>query len=182
MDRQQLARRLAEAAFLRGSFRLRSGQISSVYWDKYRFESDPILLRALAKHLAQMTCDVRVDCYAGLELGGIPLAVAMALETGIPCLFVRKQAKEYGTCNLVEGNWVRGQRVLVVEDIITTAGQVILSVEQLRQLGLVAEEVACVLDRQQGGEERLAEIGCRLRPLFRASELEPYVAGAVTPS
>jgi orotate phosphoribosyltransferase len=82
-----------------------------------------------------------------MELGGVPLATAVALRTGKPCLFVRKKAKEYGTCNLVEGGFVRGERVVVIEDVITTAGQVCMSIQEMRALGLDVSQVICAIDR-----------------------------------
>ena len=172
MQRQELARRIATVARLTGRFRLRSGRISDVYWDKYRFESDPVLLDALSEALAWRVRHLQFDRFAGLELGGIPLATALALRTGVPCAFVRKEPKAYGTCNLIEGGVRGGERLLVVEDVITTAGQVVQSVEKLRSLGLEVREVLCVIDRQAGGRERLEGIGCRLHALFTVGELE----------
>jgi len=172
MDRTALARAIRQAAYLTGSFRLRSGQMSSFYWDKYRFESQPELLRAVAAELAGLLPTSGFDRLAGLELGGIPLATALALAVGKPCLFVRKQAKDYGTCNLVEGGHARGERIVVIEDVITTAGQVVESVGQMRRAGLIIEHVLCVIDRQQGGRETLTAIGCELRSVFTLEELD----------
>lgn len=176
MDRPALAKAIRQAAYLTGSFRLRSGQTSSFYWDKYRFESQPALLRAVTDELMRRLPAGRFDRLAGLELGGIPLATALALQSGKPCLFVRKQAKDYGTCSLVEGGFERGERIVVVEDVITTAGQVVESVGELRKLGLVVEHVLCVIDRQQGGREKLAAIGCELHSVFTLKELEELTA------
>jgi orotate phosphoribosyltransferase len=172
VDRTELAKAIRHAAYLTGTFRLRSGQMSSFYWDKYRFESQPDLLRAIASGLARFVATIDFDRLAGLELGGIPLATAVALQIGKPCLFVRKAAKDYGTCNLVEGGYVRGDRIVVIEDVITTAGQVVESIEKMRQLGLNIDHVLCVIDRQQGGAEKLLAIGCPLRSVFTLHELE----------
>ena len=172
MDRQALARAIRRTAYLTGSFRLRSGQTSSFYWDKYRFESDPEILRSLAIELERLLPSSPFDRLAGLELGGVPLATALALETGRPCLFVRKAAKDYGTMNLVEGGFVPGDQVVVVEDVITTAGQVVTSVGDMRALGLVIDHVLCVIDRQQGGREKLDAAGCSLRSVFTLDELD----------
>jgi orotate phosphoribosyltransferase len=171
MDRQELASRIREAAYLTGEFKLRSGLTSSFYWDKYRFESNPVLLEAVVAELARLL-PVGYDRLAGLELGGVPLATGLSLRTHAPCLFVRKQAKTYGTCNLVEGGYQAGETVAVIEDVITTAGQVCTSVTQMRELGLVVKEALCVIDRQQGGRERLESIGCSLRSVFTLEELE----------
>jgi len=161
--------RIKSTALLRGKFELRSGLTSSIYLDKYRFESDPILLRAVIAELEALL-PKKYDKLAGLELGGIPLATGLSLETGKKCLYVRKVAKPYGTRNLVEGGFTPGETVVIVEDVITTAGQVCKSVKQIRELGLVVDHAVCVLDRQQGGRENLARIGCSLASVFTIDE------------
>jgi orotate phosphoribosyltransferase len=171
MDRAALARRIKDVAYLTGQFTLRSGAISSFYWDKYRFESDPTILAPVAEGLAEIL-PASFDALAGLELGGIPLATALSMQTGRPCLYVRKAAKPYGTSNLVEGGFQAGTRAVVIEDVITSGGQVCTSVQQMRELGFVVEDVVCVIDRQQGGREAIEGIGCTLRPLFTLAELE----------
>ncbi len=171
MDKKELAKAIKMSSFLTGQFKLRSGKISSFYWDKYRFESDPKLLSAITQSMAKLL-PATFDKLAGMELGGIPLATALSLTTGKPCLFVRKVAKDYGTCNLVEGGFKVGEIAVVIEDIITTAGQVATSIEQMRKLGLIIKDVLCVIDREQGGKEKLKEIGCSLTALFQMSELE----------
>ncbi len=172
LDRTTLAREIRKAAYLTGKFKLRSGQTSSFYWDKYRFESQPHLLQPVSAELVRLLPAAGFDRLAGLELGGIPLATAVSLAIGKPSLFVRKSAKDYGTCNLVEGGFERGERVVVIEDVITTAGQVVESVGQMRELGLVIQDVLCVIDRQQGGREKLTTIGCDLHSVFTLQELE----------
>lgn len=171
MDKAELARRIKAASYLTGEFKLRSGKISPFFWDKYRFESDPALLSAVVAELAKLLPPT-FDKLAGLELGGIPLATALSLKTGKPCLYVRKTPKSYGTCNLVEGGFQAGERAVVVEDVITTGGQVYHSVMQMWALGLVVEHAICVVDRFAGGHKNLESIGCVLRPLFTLDELE----------
>ena len=171
MTKADLAKKIKAASFLTGQFTLRSGKTSSFYWDKYRFESDPVLLSAVADELHKLLPS-SFDKLAGLELGGIPLATGLSLRIGKPCLYVRKTAKTYGTCNLVEGGFQAGQTAVVVEDVITIAGQVCASVRQMRELGLIVEQVVCVIDRQQGGPENLTEIGCSLASVFALDELE----------
>lgn len=170
MERDVLAARLSEAARLSGSFRLRSGQIASVYFDKYQFESDPGLLAAVAEAMVDLVPD-DIDLLAGLELGGVPVATALSLVTGLPMVFVRKTAKEYGTAKLAEGPRIEGKRLLVVEDVVTTGGQVALSTQQLRERGALVSSAACVIDREEGAGAALAEIGVTLRPLFRRSQI-----------
>ena len=173
MNRPLLAQAIRRTAYLTGSFKLRSGQTSSFYWDKYRFESDPQLLSAIAVELERLlpTGAAQYDKLAGLELGGVPLATALALRTGKPCLFVRKAAKDYGTMNLVEGGFQPGDRTVVIEDVITTAGQVVTSVSEMRKLGLQVEHVLCVIDREQGGRAKLQAIGCELHAVFTLAAL-----------
>jgi orotate phosphoribosyltransferase len=171
MDRAGLAKRIKAVAYLTGQFTLRSGATSTFYWDKYRFESDPSILVDVAEGLAGLLPE-SYDRLAGLELGGIPLATALSIRTGAPCLYVRKAAKPYGTSNLVEGGYPDGTRAVVVEDVITSGGQVCISVEQMRELGFIVEDVVCVIDRQQGGKEAIEKIGCKLRSLFTLAELE----------
>jgi len=171
LDRAVLARRIKEVAYLTGQFTLRSGAISSFYWDKYRFESDPSILAAVTEAMLPILPD-SYDKLAGLELGGIPLATSLSLQSGKKCLYVRKEAKPYGTSNLVEGGHEPGERVVVIEDVITSGGQVVTSVQQMRDIGFVVEDVVCVIDRQQGGRQAIEAIGCSLRSLFTLAELE----------
>jgi len=173
VDKKELAKQIKKSSYLAGQFKLRSGKISSFYWDKYRFESDPKLLSEIIEHLTKILPQ-SFDKLAGMELGGVPLATVLSLRIGKPCLFVRKKAKDYGTCNLVEGGFQTGELVLVVEDVITTAGQVVSSIEDMRKLGLIVNEVLCVIDREQGGREKLTEIKCSLSSLFTMTELERF--------
>jgi orotate phosphoribosyltransferase len=165
-----LARRVFDAAHLTGTFTLRSGAVSNEYFDKYRFEADPVLLADLAAAMAELL-PAGIDALAGLELGGVPLATALSLHTGLPALFVRKEAKTYGTCQLAEGGAVDGRRLAVIEDVVTSGGQVIASCGDLRGLGATVVTVLCVIDREAGGAEKLAAEGLELRPLYRMSQL-----------
>lgn len=165
-----LASRVTAVAHLEGDFRLRSGGSSSEYFDKYRFESDPVILRDIAVHLApRLTGDF--EAFAGLEMGGIPIATMLSQVSGKPTLFVRKKAKDYGTCRFAEGGDVRGRRLLIVEDVVTSGGQIIESARALRGEGAIITEVACVIDRQSGGPENLAKEGLTLLSLFRREDL-----------
>ena len=177
MEKTDLAKRMKAVSLLSGRFKLRSGKTSSFYWDKYRFESDPVLLSAIVDELHELL-PASFDRLAGLELGGIPLATGLSLKTGKSCLYVRKAAKTYGTCKLVEGGFHAGETAVVVEDVITTAGQVCASVKQMRELGLIVRHVVCVIDRQQGGKENLKDIGCSLDSVFTSGELECLAQGS----
>lgn len=170
MNRQELAKTIYNACNIKGTFRLRSGQISAEYFDKYLLESRPEILKAVADGMSALVpAETRI--LAGLEMGGIPVATAISFRTGLPVIFVRKKAKDYGTCKLAEGIDFKGQRVTVVEDVVTTGGAIIDGVKALRDQGAIVRDVLCVIDRESGGAAKLAEIGLALRPLYRASEL-----------
>ena len=171
--RAELGRRVVERATLHGEFRLRSGAVSNVYFDKYLLESDPALLRDIVEAMAPMVPE-EIDVLAGLEMGGIPLVTMLSQCTGLPALFVRKEAKQYGTCNLAEGGEVGGRRLLLVEDIITSGGAVLSATHALREHGALVGPVLCVIDRESGGLEALAEAGLTLYSLFRRSEFEEF--------
>lgn len=171
-DSGSLASRIYERAHLTGRFTLRSGAVSEEYFDKYLFEADPILLGEIALALTTLLPE-QLDALAGLELGGVPLATATSLATGLPALFVRKRAKAYGTRRLAEGGEVEGRRLAVLEDVVTSGGQVVESCRALRALGAEIVAVVCVIDREAGGEAKLAEEGLELRALFSVRELGP---------
>lgn len=171
MKRVELASRIAAVAQLEGSFVLRSGATANVYFDKYQFESDPELLRAIAAGLAPLI-PPDTDLLARLELGGVPVATALSLATGIPAVFVRKRPKAYGTAKLAEGPAIDGRHLLVVEDVVTSGGQIVESVGHLRQLGATITTALCVIDRAQGGPDALRAAGVELRALFHRSDIE----------
>lgn len=168
--KRNLAKDIYEIAHLTGTFTLRSGQVSSEYFDKYLFESNPQLLDRIAEQLAHLV-PVGTNVLAGLEMGGIPIATALSLKTNISSSFVRKKAKEYGTCKLAEGANIVGKKVCVVEDVVTTGGQVILSTNDLRTAGAIVEDVVCVIERDPEGRRKLEEIGLRVHALFTMEEL-----------
>jgi orotate phosphoribosyltransferase len=166
----ELARRVHERSFLTGEFTLRSGARSTQYVDKYAFEADPALLRDIAEAMLPLLPN-DIDALAGLELGGIPVATVPSQLSGLPTRFVRKQAKSYGTCQLAEGGDIADQRIAIIEDVITTAGQVIQSAAALRQDGALIDTVLCVIDRQAGGAENLESENLELRALLSMSQL-----------
>jgi orotate phosphoribosyltransferase len=167
----RLAERVFERAHLSGEFRLRSGALSEEYFDKYLFESDPDLLCEVATALAALLPD-DIEAIAGLELGGVPLATMVSQISQLPSLFVRKQPKDYGTCRLAEGGEVAGRRVVVIEDVVTSGGQLIESCAALRERGAEIAAVICVIDREAGGKENLAAQGLELRSVFTMQQLQ----------
>ncbi|NUM58928.1 MAG: orotate phosphoribosyltransferase [Bdellovibrionaceae bacterium] len=159
------------ACYLKGTFKLRSGQISNEYFDKYRFESQPELLRSVAFHLkSQLPSDTQA--LAGLEMGGIPIATALSLETGLPVVFVRKTPKEYGTCLFAEGIDIQNKKLCVIEDVITTGGQVLISTEDLRKSGAIIDTVLCAILRGDKNNPQFKNANLTIKSLFSADELK----------
>lgn len=171
MDRNELAREIYRVSHLEGNFKLRSGQVSHEYFDKYLFESRPVLLAEIAAQMVSLIPG-GTEVLAGLEMGGIPVATALSLRTGLPSIFVRKKAKEYGTCKLAEGMDIRNKKVCVIEDVVTTGGQILLSAADLRQLDAQVDSVLCVILRGKDSREKLRKEGLNLIPLFTMEELE----------
>lgn len=174
MTKKELAQKIYEVSHLTGEFKLRSGQVSNQYFDKYRFESQPDILREIAKQMKALV-PPETEILAGLEMGGIPIATALSLETGIPCAFVRKKAKDYGTCQFSEGIDVRNKKVCIVEDVITTGGQVLLSTEDLRSIGAEVKHVLCVIHRGSGQEAKISEVGLEMRALMTMNDLKAHL-------
>jgi orotate phosphoribosyltransferase len=173
VKREDLGAALLEHAYLEGDFVLRSGRRSNYYLDKYRFETQPELLAALGEHIAATVAEHEPDAVrlAGPELGAVALAAAASMSSELPFLIVRKEAKEYGTANRLEGAFEPGERVCLVEDVVTSGGAVVEALDALREAGLECRIAVCVLDREEGGADALARRGARLVPLFRAGEL-----------
>lgn len=146
MTKQELAEKIYESSLIKGEFVLRSGLTSHEYFDKYRFEARPELLLAIAKMMEPMIPQ-DTDALAGLEMGGIPIATALSLQCKLPMVMVRKKAKTYGTCQFVEGMNVKGKKLLIIEDIISTGGQVKTSIKDLRKVGAIVDCALCVIDR-----------------------------------
>ena len=173
MNDAELRRALREHAYLEGDFVLRSGRRSSYYLDKYRFETQPDLLEALGARIAAAVsvAEPEADRLAGPELGAVALAAAASLASRLPFLIVRKAAKGHGTGNRLEGVFEPGERVCLVEDVVTSGGAALEAVKALREAGLECRAVVCVVDREEGAADALARFAVRLRPLFRAAEL-----------
>lgn len=174
MDKATLARRVVEVAHRTGEFRLRSGQISNHYFDKYQFESNPELLKEIARHMAPLI-PKGTEVLAGLELGGVPIATALSFETGLPAAFVRKERKTYGTCLIAEGASVDGRSVCIVEDVITTGGAVLDSVQELRDSGAQLDTVLSVIFRGRDSDDRIAQAGLKRISLLTMEDLAPHM-------
>jgi len=173
VTRDELGALLVERALLEGDFVLRSGRRSSWYLDKYRFETEPEILRALGEALAGAVeeCEPEAVRLAGPALGAVALAASAAMASELPFIIVRGETKEYGTAKRIEGPFESGELVCLLEDVVTSGGALAEAVSAVRDEGLVVRNAVCVVDREEGGSDALARLGVRLRPLFRANEL-----------
>jgi orotate phosphoribosyltransferase len=172
---------MRDEALLEGDFVLRSGRRSSYYLDKYRFATRPDLLRVLGEEIARVAREAEPAAIrlAAPELGAVALAAAASLSSELPFVIVRSAAKAYGTANRIEGFFEAGERVCLVEDVVTSGGAALEAVGALREAGLECGTAVCVVDREEGGVDALARHAVRLHPLYRASEL---LAEAKTPA
>jgi len=169
MDKNELARRIRDAAYLEGDFVLRSGKRSRYYLDKYLFETQPDILAELGRRFAELAGDA--DVIAGAELGAVALAAATSMETGKPFAIVRKAAKEYGTSKRIEGAPVEGKAVLLVEDVGTTAGAALEAAEALQQAGAKLTRLAFAIDRMEGARENVEAAGLEFSALLTRENL-----------
>lgn len=170
MTKQELADRIRAASFLEGTFTLRSGRTSSFYVDKYLFETQPDILaevgKQLAKHVGNETTRI-----AGAELGGVALAAATSMASGLPFLIVRNKKKDYGTNKDYEGALEEGDHILLVEDIATTGGQVLEAARTLTEAGAIVERIVSVVDRMEGARENIESAGFAFDALLNARDL-----------
>jgi len=170
MERRVLAKQINEISRLTGEFILHSGGVSTTYFDKYKFESFPELLQEIATQ-ASLLIPKDTEVLAGLIMGGIPIATVLSQVSGLPTVFVRKEAKEYGTCRLAEGIDIRDKNVLVIEDVISKGGQVATSTLALRKLGSHIESALCIIDRREGYRGILETVDVKVISLFTSEEL-----------
>jgi orotate phosphoribosyltransferase len=168
---RELGRELVKASYLKGDFVLRSGKRSDRYFDKFLFETDPALLRRLGEHLAALV-PKETQRLAAPELGAVLLGGAVSMESGLPLVLVRKEPKGYGTSKQIEGRFQPGDRVTVIEDVVTTGGDSLRSAQVLRDAGVEVIHLVVVLDRGEGGEENIQAAGIPYSPLFRIADLE----------
>ena len=170
MTHSALAQRIAEVALLRGEFTLRSGRKSNYYLDKYRFETQPDVLLELGRMIAaKIPSDAQR--IAGPELGAVPLAASASMQCGKPCIFVRNQKKEYGSAKQIEGVYSAGEKIVLIEDIVTSGGQVIEAVKTLKDVGLVVLKVIVIIDREEGGRQAIEGAGIKMDSLFTTTDL-----------
>ena len=161
---------------LHGEFTLRSGQISDTYFDKYLFEAQPALLDRVAARMVELLPE-GTELLGGLEMGGIPIATMVSAKTGIPVIFIRKKAKEYGTAKLAEGPDFSGRRVTLIEDVITSGGAVRDAVKALRPAGAIVDTVVCAIDRSPEPGESLRDVDLAIRSVLTRAELDAVQQG-----
>jgi len=171
MTRDDLAKRIKQSAYLRGEFTLRSGRKSNVYLDKYLFETQPDILAALGRAMAEHVTP-RTTRIAGAELGGVPLAAAVSMASGKPFIIVRNKKKDYGAAKPFEGTLNAGDVVLLVEDVATTGGQVLEAAATLKEAGAVIEKIVAVVDRQEGARENIESAGYTFAALLTMRDVE----------
>jgi len=170
MTREELIKRIKETSYLEGEFILRSGKKSNYYLDKYLFETCPDILKALGAEFAKYATD-DVTLIAGAELGGVALAAATAMETGLNWVIIRNSKKGYGTSKMVEGVLKEDDVVLIVEDIATTGGQVIEAAKIVTEAGAKVKKIVCTIDRKQGAGENIAEAGFEFDAILTKTDL-----------
>ena len=170
IERDEIARRIAETAVLHGTFTLRSGRTSSYYIDKYRFSTQPDILRALGDLFAAALPE-STTLLAGAELGGIPLVSTASMASGLPCLFIRNAKKDYGTAKMHEGGIDSEDKVVILEDVATTGGQVIEAAKTIEQEGATVVGIIAVIDRLEGAREAVEAAGYAFDSLFTVAEL-----------
>jgi len=170
MERAELIRRVRQTAYLEGDFVLRSGRRSRYYLDKYLFETQPDILGELGKLLADYVTE-HTTRIAGAELGGVPLAAATSLACGKPYVIIRNTRKDYGTQKLFEGVLEKGDRVLLLEDVVTSGGQVLEAARIITEAGAQVERIVAVIDRQEGGGAAITAAGYPFAALLTAADL-----------
>jgi orotate phosphoribosyltransferase len=170
MNKTELIKLLKECGAIQfGRFVLTSGIVSDYYIDIKKASTNPNILKKIAEAMAKYAKGY--DIIAGMELGAVPLAVALSLETNIPYVIIRKEKKEHGTSKLIEGGDVKGKKVLIVEDVTTSGGSVIKSINILRDNKAIVDEAIVVVDRESGTKEKLQQIDVSFIPLLSVSDI-----------
>ena len=170
MERSELAGRIREAAYLEGEFILRSGRKSNYYLDKYLFETQPDILKALGEMFTKYVGG-STTLIAGAELGGVALAASTSMASGKPFVIIRNTKKDYGTSKPYEGKLSDADSVLLVEDIATTGGQVLEAAKLVQELGGKVERIVAVVDRQEGARDNVEAAGFTFESLFTKADL-----------
>lgn len=155
-----------------GNFTLSSGKKSDYYVDMKKAITDPQILSQIAVIISKIITEDKIDKVAGPALGAVPIATAVALESGIPMLMIRKAQKDYGTSKLIEGELNKGDKVIVVEDVTTTGNSLIKAIKAVIDNGGIVERAFVVVDREEGAVRNLKKEGFSLEALVSVSEVK----------
>jgi len=170
MNKEELVKLLKGCQAIQfGHFVLRSGAVSDYYIDIKKASTNPLILKKLAEAMSEYA--EGYDVLAGMELGAVPLVVALSLETNIPFVIVRKEKKEHGTGKQIEGGEVKDKRVLIIEDVTTSGGSVIKTIQVIRENQGIVDEVVAVVDRESGAEEKMKQVYVSFIPLLSVSDI-----------
>ena len=170
MDKEELIKLLKECGAIQfGRFVLTSGAVSDYYIDIKKASTNPEILKKIAEVMAEYT--EGYDLLAGMELGAVPLVVALSLETNIPYVIIRKEKREHGTSKQIEGGDVKNKKVLIVEDVTTSGGSVVKTIQILRENKGQVDEVLVIVDRESGAEEKLRNLDVNFIPLLSVSDI-----------
>ncbi|MFH1751176.1 MAG: orotate phosphoribosyltransferase [Candidatus Micrarchaeota archaeon] len=160
---KKLVLRLFEIGAVKfGSFTLKSGMVSPIYIDLRLLASYPGLLKAVAREMGKKLRKLQCDRIAGIPYAALPIATALALLANKPMIYTRKELKDYGTKKIIEGEYKAGERIVVIDDLVTTAKSKFEAIEPLLQEGLIVKDIIVLIDREQGGGEQLRERGLML--------------------
>jgi len=161
-----------------GEFKLKSGALSPFYVDLRVIISYPTILQAIARRILDVLAPLTFQRVAGIPYAGLPIATAVSLAGGVPMIYARKEAKDYGTKRVIEGKFAAGETVVLIDDVITDGASKFEAAEPLLQAGLVVKDFAIFLDREQGGADRLREKGYALHSALRISDVLAYLRDA----
>jgi len=170
MNKKELIKLLKECEAIQfGRFVLTSGAISDYYIDIKKASTNPKILKKIAEAMAEYADNY--DLLAGMELGAVPLVVAVSLETGIPYVIIRKEKREHGTGKQIEGGDVKDKKVLVIEDVATSGGSILKTIEILRESHAEVDKVLVVVDRESGARDKIQNLDVEFVPLISVSEI-----------
>jgi len=167
-----------------GQFRLKSGIVSPIYLDLRRLVAQPVILARVARAYAGLLQQLQFDRLAGIPYAALPIATAIALEMNRPLIYPRREAKDYGTQAVIEGDFVAGETIVVLDDLATTGGSKIEAIQKIEAAGLKVRDIVVLIDREQGAGAMLAEAGYRLHAVATLSDLMAAWLGsaAITPA
>lgn len=171
-DLEQLALTLHEIEAVKfGRFQLASGKISPIYIDLRLLIARPSALRLAAEAYARILRTLDFDLLGAIPYGGLPIGTAIALTMNVPLIFPRKAVKSYGTGKAIEGQFRIGQRVVIIEDLVTSGESALGGVAMIKAAGLQVRDIVVLLDRQQGGAENIQERGYTLHAVMNMHQL-----------